>query len=176
MEAHVKVRFGFTLIEMMLTILIATLVFVAIGVAMVDSIKSFPVMNERAQGSVVTDAYVAKATFDRICRQASIAANVPLVGINGSDVEVYYYSNPGDMSLTKPDQYARFYVSGNQLLVEKGAYPKNGSATVEVLANTADTNVLPTFGVQGTSVTMVLNLRKSDQTMVVTSAAVRHNE
>jgi hypothetical protein len=86
-------RTGLTMVELMITILISTIVFAGIGVAMVDGQKSYSRMYERTQGEVVTDAYVAKATFNRICRKASITRCLPTIGNLGSFAEVYYYND-----------------------------------------------------------------------------------
>jgi len=186
MKTHTKTLFGFTLVELMVTILISTIVIAAIGVVMVDSIKSFPQMNERAQGSVVTDAYVAKAAFDRICRKASIKFSQPQIGSVASSLEVYYYNDGNSPAL---DRYATFSASGNQLQVTYGqcsiSFPtsgptvtKIGTVNTEILATTVDSSIqYPLmFRTDGADIIMVLRLKKGNQAMTVTSAAVRHNK
>ena len=96
-------RFGVTLVELMVTLLIATLVMAGIGVAMIDSIKGLPKMYERTEGNVINDAYVARATFDSVCRKASIK----LAGIDsgGTYLEVYYYNDANSTSLNRYTQF-----------------------------------------------------------------------
>jgi hypothetical protein len=171
-----KYRSGVTLIELMVTLLIATLVIAGIGVAMVDSIKSFPLMNERTQGDVVTDAYVARATFDRICRQASVTN--PVDGyFSTSEITVYYYSNPSAPML---DSSAKFILENNTLNVYygNGAGGNFGSA-VPLASNVQSVR----FEVQGSSILMALAIDNTNDTnarqkmkMTVTSAAMRHND
>ncbi|MDO8336409.1 MAG: prepilin-type N-terminal cleavage/methylation domain-containing protein [Candidatus Saccharibacteria bacterium] len=182
-----KRRFGFTMVELMVTILIAMLVFAGIGVAIVDSIKSFPKMYERTTGNydgsggagIIPDSYVAKAAFDRICRRASIKKFLPdTADTTPSDwIEVYYYNDVNSPSL---DRYARLWVDGNDLKVDHGTYVESTGSTsftsTETLAITVDTGNLPKFAVQAASVTMALSLKKGNQAMTVTSTAVRHNE
>jgi Tfp pilus assembly protein PilE len=180
-----KYRAGVTLIELMITVLIAMLVLAGIGIAMVDSIKSFPAMNERTQGSVVTDAYVAKAAFDRYCRKASIKYSKPQIGNIADSLEVYHYQDGNSPAL---DRYATFSVSGKQLQVTYGqctivgpaASPvvtKTGAAYTEILATTIDSSIANPvmFMTDGADVIMVLRLKNGNQEMTVTSAAVRHN-
>lgn len=180
MKSHRKL--GFTLIELMMTILISLLVISGIGVAMVDTIKSFPVMNERAQGSVVTDAYTARAGFDRFCRRASIKYSKPQIGNSSTSLEVYYYNSDTSPAL---DRYASFSVIGSNLYVTYGACSISGPATApvvnyfttptpgtEILATTVD-SVL--FTTNSADITMALRLKKGNQSMTITSTALRHN-
>jgi hypothetical protein len=165
---------GVTLIELMITIVVAMLVFAGIGVAMVDSIKSFPKMYERTEGNIVNDAYVSRATFDRICRKASV--RLAEIDSGGTFVVVYSYNDANAVSLNR---YAQFRTNGTSLLVDYGIYNASTKAktltSTETLATTVDTSKLCKFAVDGSSVIMVLGLKKGDQGMTVTSTAVRHN-
>jgi hypothetical protein len=169
-----KRRYGVTLIELMITLLIAMLVLAGIGVAMVDSVRAFPKMYERTEGSVVNDAYVAKAAFDRICRRASI--KLAEIDSGGTYVVVYFYSVANAMSL---DRYAQFRTSGTSLLVDYGTYNAFTKAktltSTETLATTLDTSKPPKFAVDGSGIVMALRLKKVNQEMTVTSTAYRHN-
>jgi Tfp pilus assembly protein PilW len=174
MKIQIQKRYGITMVELMITMLISTIVVAGIGVAMVDSQRGFRQMYERAQGDVVTDAYVARAVFDRICRKASIQRCLPAIGELGSYAEVYYYN---DANSTSPDRYAQFRVANGTLLADHGTYDiatKNKTLTsTETLA----TNVTAwQFAVQGSSVIMTLSLQKGSQTLTVTCSSIRHNE
>jgi hypothetical protein len=169
-----KQRYGVTLIELMITVLIAMLVIAGIGVAMVDSIKAFPKMYERTEGNVVNDAYVAKAAFDRICRKASI--KLAEIDSGGTFVVVYSYSDANAVSL---DRYAQFRASGTSLLADYGTYNAATKAktltSTETLATTLDTSTPLKFSVDGSSIIMALRLKKDNHEMTVTSTAFRHN-
>lgn len=171
-----KKKRGVTLVELMVTVLIATLVIAGIGVAMVDSIKAFPKMYERTEGNLVNDAYVVRAAFDRICRKASI--RLAETDSGGTFVVVYAYNDANSVSL---DRYAQFRASGTSLLVDHGTYNAATKAkaltSTETLATTLDTAISkrPKFAVDGSSIVMAVSLKKGNQEMTVTSSAFRHN-
>jgi len=172
-----KPRSGVTLIELMITVLIATLVVAGIGVAMVDSIKSFPKMYDRTEGSVINESYVTRAAFDRVCRKASV--KLAEIDSGGTYIEVYYYNDANSISM---DRYTRFYRDAAKLKAEHGTcsisgltVTKTGVWSTETLATFLDTTKPPKFAVHGSSVTMALSLINGTQEMTVTSTAVRHN-
>jgi prepilin-type N-terminal cleavage/methylation domain-containing protein len=176
-NTHLKKRYGLTLIELMITMLIALLVFAGIGVAMVDSIKAFPQMYERTEGDVITDAYVARATFDAACRKATFK-NAGIDTTNGAWVIVYYYANP-TLSVA-PDLSAKFEFTNGQLLVSYGDGSALNFGTPIVLANNVTAGK---FEIQGRTVLMTLtidnindNNAKKKVAISVTATALRHNE
>jgi type II secretory pathway component PulJ len=174
MRKYLKNKSGITLVELMVTILISTIVIAGIGVAMVDSQRGFNQMYERAEGQVVTDAYVARAAFDAVCRKSSVRRCLPLIGELADFAEVYYYN---DVNSPSPDRYAHFRVSGGSLVVDYGLYvssTKNKTLTgTQTLAN----NVTAVeFAVQGSSMVMTLSLKKGNQAMTVTCSSLRHND
>jgi hypothetical protein len=174
MKTLIKKRYGLTMVELSITMLISTFVVAGIGVAMVDSQRGFHQMYERTQGDVVTDAYVARAVFDRICRKASIQRCLPAIGALGSYAEVYYYN---DANSTAPDRYAQFHVANGTLLADHGAYNMTTKNKTLVSTETLATNVTAwQFAIQGSSVIMTLSLQKGNQPLTVTCSSIRHNE
>jgi len=174
MKPQIQKRYGITMVELMVTILISTVVVAGIGVAMVDSQRGFKQMYERTQGDVTTDAYVARAVFDRICRKSSIQRCLPAIGALGSYAEVYYYN---DANSTSPDRYTQFRVADRTLLADHGAYDMTAKSKTFVSTETLATNVTAwQFAVEGSSVVMTLSLQKGSQMMTVTCSSIRHNE
>jgi hypothetical protein len=174
MKTQIKKRYGITLVELSVTMLISTIVVAGIGIAMVDSQRGFHQMYERAQGDVVTDAYVAKAVFDRICRKASIQRCLPAIGELGSYAEVYYYNDPNS---TSPDRYTQFRVANGTLLADYGTYNMTTKSKTLTSTETLATHVTAwQFAMQGSSVIMTLSLQKGNQSLTVTCSAIRHNE
>lgn len=163
---------GFTLIEIMITIAMATIVIFSTGVLLLDSQRGWSAMYNRVYGGVVGDAYVARKTFDAVVRRSSIKRE--LLGDN--EVEVYYYADP-DTS-TRIDRYARFYVTGeNEFLVDygevdAGGNPQEPTSTVTLAHNVVASN----FSVAGTCVKMTLKLDDGSESFTVMSSPVRHNE
>jgi hypothetical protein len=186
---NIKYSNGLTLVELMVTILIATLVFAGIGVLMVDSIKGFGKMYERTEGNyqrqditagVIPDSYVARAAFDRICRQAS--AKMGSLDTDKHGVKVFYYSNPSNLTLKVPDKCAYFRWNGgtNPLTV---SYGDGSGGNLGTAVNLANNVTACNFDIQGSSVVMALTIDNSGDTnakqaiqMTVTSAAKRHND
>jgi Tfp pilus assembly protein PilW len=174
MKTLIKKRYGLTMVELSITMLISTLVVAGIGVAMVDSQRNFRQMYERTQGDVTTDAYVARAIFDRICRKASIQRCLPAIGALGSYAEVYYYN---DANSTAPDRYTQFRVTNGTLLADHGIYNMTTKNKTLVSTETLAANVTGwQFAVQGSSVIMTLSLQKGNQPLTVTCSSIRHNE
>ncbi len=182
MKKQLKTQRGLTLIELMLTIFIAAIVMLAIGITMVDSIRSFPVMFERSTGNyqseagVIPDAYVAKAVFDRICRHASLQKPVGPY-LSNSDITVYYYSTPLVPSI---DKSAKFAFANNQIIVSYGdGNGANFGSPVTLAKNVQSAS----FSIEGPSIVMTFAIdNTNDPTarqkmkMTVTSTAIRHNE
>jgi Tfp pilus assembly protein PilW len=174
MKKQIKIRSGVTLVELCVTMLIATIVVAGIGVAMVDSQRSFNQSYERTQGDVINDSYVARAVFDRICRKASVQRCLPAIGALGSYAEVYHYN---DANSTSPDRYTQFRVANGSLLADHGAYNMVTKNKTLVSTETLAQNVIDSqFAVQGSSVIMTLSLQKGNQELTVTCSSVRHNE
>ncbi len=182
MKSQIKLRYGLTLIELMVTVLVSTIVVFGIAVAMVDSIKSFPVLFERttgnyqSEGGVIPETYVARAIFDRICRQASLQKPVGPYFSN-SDITVYYYSSP---STAQIDQSAKFVFANNQITVIYGDGLGNPNGKTETLAKNVQS---ANFSIEGPSIVMTFTIdNTNDPTarqkmkMTVTSTAIRHNE
>lgn len=165
-------RKGFTLTELMLTITIATIVIIGIGVVLADNLRGWNRMYNRVYSDVVTDGYVAKKAFDAVVRKAT--SKRCELDTNGQFVEVYYYQ---DFSSTEPDRYAIFYINGQELLVNYGPLEAgtgntlSPSSTVKLARNVRSVN----FSVTGACVKMVLELDNSSEAITVTSSAIRHN-
>ncbi len=170
-----KKKRAFTLVELMVTILIASIVFLGVGVLMVDSIKGYNKLYDRRNKGIVQDAYAARLTFDRIVRRASTKRYT--LGL--TSVEVYYYGSPPVLpDGTDPlDRYAKIYESGGNLYVEYGNYDDATHDTAATNTSLVAENVADAkFSVEGARVSMVLELDDGKRTMTVMSSAVRHNE
>lgn len=162
---------GFTLIELMVTALMAVIVIAGAGVVLVDSQRGWNKMYNRVHGDVATDAYVARRAFDSVVRKSTISRS--LVDIDGQFVEVYYYN---DFTSAKPDKFANFYRNGSLLLVDYGLYDWDSrsattESTVMLARNVEDVN----FSVQGLSVRMLLTVADEKESVITVSTAIRHN-
>jgi len=156
-------RGGFTLTELVITIMISTIVILAVGVILADSQRGWNTMYNRIYSDVVTDSDVARKAFDAVVREAGEGVS------DGSSLEVHYYA---DANSTAFDRYARFYGAGGQLNVEHGTLnPKQTLSTRSICGNVKKC----VFKVSGKSVQMILTLDDSLQTVTVVASSYMHN-
>lgn len=172
-----KNRSGFTLMELMVTILIASFVFMGVAIVIADGVRGFKRMNLRVHGDVVNDAYFARLIFDKTCRQAR-AGSAELNKISTPSLRVLYYSVTPSAT-EEPDRYAEFYLNDNSktLFLEKGSYdPNSGStnyiSTTKVARNVEELNFTE---MHYKSVQMVMTLKNEDHSMTIICGSVLHN-
>jgi len=163
---------AFTLIEIMITMALATIVIFSTGALLLESQKGWSVMYNRVYGGVVDGAYVARKTFDAVVRKSSIKGE----RLGDDEVEVYYYADPDTSTLL--DRYARFYVTGeNEFLVDYGELDADGNPQEPTSTVTLAHNVVAaSFSVAGACVQMTLKLDDGSESLTVMSSPVRHNE
>jgi hypothetical protein len=167
LKERTRNRKGLTVIELMLATVFLGLVVLALGMVLADSHRGWIAMYNRVYSDVVTDGHVARRVFDSIIRKAS--RNHILVDSAGAWVDVRYYQ---DSSSAVLDRYARFYTSGDDLLVEYGTLdPMEALGTRKLCSNVSSC----AFDRVGKSVQMVLKLDNSSETATVVSSAVAHN-
>lgn len=172
---------GFTLVEMMVTIVIAAIVILGLANVMADAHRGYRQTYDRVYSDVVVDAYVARRAFDAVVRRSTIMRYD--LDPSFQYVYVYYYSNIQNLSITEPDSYAKFYISGTDLMVDYGDVSSAGtwntfeiadlsaSSTKTLAGNVQEAN----FTVAGKYVQMALTLDNGRESMTVASSAVRHN-
>ena len=159
---------GFTLVELMITMVIMTVVGLAIGVVIVDGQSSWSHMYDRINSDVVTDGYVAGKKFDVVMRNAS--REKILLGDAGSWVEVYYYASD---SSTVVDRYARFYAADGDLNLEYGQLEPRATLGVDTVCGNVTACI---FKQVGQSTQMILTLDNGTQANTIVSSAVTHNQ
>src|SRR5512135_690841 len=113
-----NLRSGFTLIELMVTVIAAIIVLIGISTMIAAGHRNFNTMYRRTTSDVVRNAYEARIIFDRIVRK-SVFERADLA--SSENLVVYYYSDPANMSLSVfPDRYAMFYKDGSVLRLQEG--------------------------------------------------------
>ncbi len=165
----IKSRNGVTLLELIITMAVATIVIVGIGVFMVDIQRGWGRMFSRVHSDVVADAYIARKAFDGIVRKS---ARHYWIGADGSSVEVEYWNDTANNDATLPDRYARFYLSDNRLLVEHGIRSPRTELRTDVLAEDVTGC---TFSGIGTALKMSLFLDNGSEAISLVSSGVMHN-
>lgn len=157
---------GFTLIELMVTLMISTIILSAIGVMVADSSSWFSKSYSKVHSQPATESLIARKTFERIIRQASSTGFS--VSPDGTTVEIYYYSSPSNPI----DRYAQFYTSGSDLILERGSLiPKTPTSTEIVCQNISTC----TFKSTGSAVQMILVLDDGKNKYGSLTSAIMHN-
>ncbi|KPK77767.1 MAG: hypothetical protein AMJ79_02175 [Phycisphaerae bacterium SM23_30] len=163
---------GLTLTELMVSVMIAFILVGSVGFFLVDSQKSWNRSYNRIYQGVTADGLVARKTFDAVCRKATIKRVD--VDDNGQYIELYYHLSPASPEI---DQYARFYLSGDELRVDYGPLDKDtfnalsAAKTLTLAQNVKAVN----FSVGGAAVQMVLDLDDGKDQNQVTLSSLRHN-
>ena len=176
-----KQNSGFTLIEMMVTILIAGIVILGLANVMADTYRSYRKMYERVHGNIANDAYVTRIRFDRICRKAR--AGSAFVDTSVPSLRVLYYATPNMTGYAglPPDRYAEFYLNGTNLVLDTGTIAAGTRATTEIVARNVHADTLQfSAPVDDKSVQMVMTLGKigdadSKYSTTVICGAIMHN-
>jgi prepilin-type N-terminal cleavage/methylation domain-containing protein len=160
-------RRGFTLVEVVISTVLAGIVVFSVGVVLVDGPRGWRVMYDRINSDVVTDGHVATKMFEAVVRKAD-GENF-LVDDNGNWIEVYYYEDEGSVVA---DRYVRFYEADGELNVEYGKLcPKQTLSVQPVCGNVSDC----VFRVAGRSAQMILTLDDGTQANTVVACGVMHN-
>ena len=163
-EQQTKSRKGLTLIELMITVL-AVMVFVfGITGILAAGHTNYNTMQRRITRGVVPESYEVRSTFDRIVRKSVQAYDI---SDDKNELTVYYYAGDAVTNLSAPpNRYARFFLSGDKLMLERGSVGNSESpTTVQLTAiydDEKDVKVVPPeegiFSVDGSAVKMVLIL------------------
>ncbi|MCE5185502.1 MAG: type II secretion system GspH family protein [Planctomycetaceae bacterium] len=162
---------GFTLMELVVTILISSVMVAAVAMIMVDSHRGWLDSYAKIYGGAADDAAMSGAAFERILRKASHSRYV----LNGTDdITVYYYS---DWQTSEAlDAFGRFYRSQDdpqELYLETGTLdPQQVDSTVKLAAHVTDLQFRPFDG----GVEMVLLLDDGREQTTLVTAAILHNE
>jgi prepilin-type N-terminal cleavage/methylation domain-containing protein len=170
---NMKVRnTGFTLIELMITVLIVTVAAVAISGVIAGSHLQYAQMFKRVHGDVANDSYNSRLIFDRICRKAKASSAV----INSSvpSLRVDYYSNPNvnGSAYLIPDKFAIFYLGGTNLMLDTGNVGSSADTSTVIARNVTE---LEFSAPNIKSAQMVMTLKNNDHSITITCGSVMHN-
>ncbi len=168
-KKELTVQPGFTIVELMITVMLAAIVMFGVGAMVVDSQRGWHRMYNRIYSDVATDSYVARKTFDSVTRKAS--SETLLLDAAGNWLEVYYYA---DANSAVVDRYARFSYDGiDQLNIEYGIVEPRETLTIRTVCENVSSCV---FKAAGCSAQMILTLDNGSQTATVVSSAIMHNQ
>ncbi|MCF7955366.1 MAG: prepilin-type N-terminal cleavage/methylation domain-containing protein [Phycisphaerae bacterium] len=157
---------AFTLIELMVTLLISAIIISAVGVMVSDSSGWFSDSYEKIYSQPAVESLLARKTFEAVIRQSS---DIGLeISPDGSSAEIYYYSSPANPL----DSYARFYVTGTDLILEKGSISPSATTSTETVCRNVSQC---TFKAAGSSVQMILILDDGKNKQGSVTSAILHN-
>lgn len=161
---------GLTLIELMISMVAALIIFSGLGIIMADGQRGFATMYEKAHADVVEEGFVLKNRFDSIIRKAS-PKNAE-IGSNNEYIKVSYYSGPLSENY---DRYAKFYFddSGDGVIkLVEGDIPESGDVSTHLVCS----NVTSChFEINGRTASMVVTLEDNEQKNIISSSAFMHN-
>jgi hypothetical protein len=156
---------GFTLLEMAISMLAASVLILATGAFLADYQRAFNDTYDRAYSSNEGADMAARTAFYQTVRQAA-ASGAASVASDGSWLEVQYYSQPGSSSL---DRSARFYLSGQDLVLERTDLDTDQSLGVQTVCGTVASLA---FALTGDSARMFLELDDGSSTRAINASAV----
>jgi prepilin-type N-terminal cleavage/methylation domain-containing protein len=162
----IKKNLGFTLVELMVTLLISVIIVSAVGIMVADSSSWFSDSYRKINSDPVVQSIIARKTFERIMRKAS--ANGFWVSPQATTVEINYYSSPSG----PVDRYAQFFVSGSDLILEKGTLVPRTPISTETICQNLSTC---TFKTAGSAVQMILVLDDGKNKQGSVTSAILHN-
>jgi competence protein ComGC len=157
---------GFTLVEMVVSLLATSVLILATGMFLADNQRAFNDTYDHAYSPVTGDDITARIVFQKTIRQASSVGGTASVASDGSWLEVQYYSQPESASL---DRSARFYLSGQDLLLENRDLGTGQSVAVQTVCRTVDSVA---FGLTGNSAQMFLELDDGSSLRTLNTSAV----
>jgi Tfp pilus assembly protein FimT len=158
---------GFTLVELMITMVVMIIVASAIGVVLIDNQRGWSNMYGRINSDVTTDGFVARKKFDAVVRNSS--SEKISVDPVGTWIELYYYASSAS---TVVDRYVRFYEADGDLNVEYGTLGPKVTLSVKTICSNVSAC---TFKQVGRSAQMILTLDNGTQTNTVVTSAVTQN-
>ena len=166
-------RRGVSLLELMVTILLASIVMVGASVIIVDAHRGWNSMYQRINGDILNDSYFASTRFEAMCRKADggtvrMETAPPLL-------EVYYYSVPNVSTVydLSPDMFVQFYLNGTELIQDSGDIATSTVTSSEVIARDVTELMFSVSG--GKGVQMLLTLNNGEESITVTCGSIRHN-
>jgi len=173
-------KFGFTLVELMVTVLIVGIAILAISGVIAGAHKDYAAMFKRVHGQITNDAFAARLRFDKICRLAS--AGDATIDTSVPSLRVLYYSTPNvnGNAYLEPDSYARFYLEDSQLKLETGLIGSTDDLPEVLASNVAELEFSFSNPGDSKSIQMVMTLdadtsNAHDYSMTITCGSIMHN-
>jgi hypothetical protein len=164
-----KFRSGVTLVELTMVSVISVIVILAVTTLMADSQKGFNSVYNKTNSNLANDDFVVRKIFSSVIRPCSNDSNATSVAVDGSWVQMQYYSGTSTDSL---DRYAKFYLQDGELLLEKGVITPASTLSLQTVCQSVSSVV---FKKNGNSVFMFLELNDGTNSREINTSAILHN-
>ena len=164
-----KFRSGVTLVELAMVSVISVIVILAVTTLMADSQKGFNGIYNKTNSDLAYDDFAVRKVFSSVIRQSSNDNGATAVAVDGSWVQVQYYSSTSAESL---DRYAKFYLQDGELLLEKGVISPASTLSLQTVCKSVSSVV---FKKNGTSVFMFLELNDGTNSRGINTSAILQN-
>ena len=162
-------RSGLTLVETMIAVAMSVIVVLALATVMADGPRSFNRMYDKVNADIQAEAMVSRITFESYVRKSSKYPGNFSVDADGDWIEVNYHS---DLSSGVVDRYAKFYVTGDELVLETGVKSPRSTLTVATLSENISSCE---FKVLGKSVQMIAVFDDDSDQVNLNCSAVMNN-
>ncbi len=155
---------GFTLVEMTMSVVILSTLALAFGFILMQDQKAYAALYEGCLGDLREDSRAAAIIFETLVRKSTVQR----AHLDGTVLEVYYLGDPE--TSTRPDRYARFYVTAAQELVadagplDQDGTPLGRSDTIRLARHVSAV----AFAVDGAGVKMTMTLTKGSRCLTTT--------
>jgi len=126
-------------------------------------------MYDKVNADMQDEAVVSRITFESYVRKSSKYSGNFSVGSDGSWLEVSYHS---ELSSGVVDRYAKFYVTGDELVLETGKKSPRETLTVATLSENISSC---TFKTLGTSAQMIAVFDDGNDQVNLNCSAVMNN-
>lgn len=165
-------RGGFTLIEVAIAISSVAILTLGVGVFLANGQRSWNSLFDRVYSDSTVDGFAIQKVFGSVCRKASMRKEV--IGDDGDSLELYYWDSGSTAST--PENYARFYLSDDDLYVEHGTLESGTWQPAEASVNVKVVSAVEAlkFDVQGASVQMYVTCQE-EGALPVFCSTVRRN-
>lgn len=140
---------GFTLVELMLTIAMSTIIFLAAGVLLADGSGWFSKNYSKINSQPAIESMTSRRIFESTMRKATGQGYI--VSSDGSFVEANYYSS-GSNTI---DRYAKFYLNGSDLILETGTIDPRTTLETRIICQNVTSCI---FKNSGQAVQMILQV------------------
>ena len=157
------------LVELVIVSVMSAILVLAVSALMVDSHKGYNTISSTVNSDMALSDLAARKIFSSMMRQCSKNADATSIDPTRKWIRTQYYSSPEAESL---DRYARLYLQGNELILEKGVISPASVLSSQTVCQHVSSVV---FKKNGRSVFMFLELNDGTDIRKINTSALLCN-